>query len=131
MNRFLFTIPVAAAAILATSITAFAADEKPKAPDAPEAARAKHAAGDRLKEMTEKLALTEEQQGKLKEVFAKYAPKAQEVRKDTALSQEDKRAKMTEIRKSETEEIRALLTPEQKEKMKEMRGAGKGKKAEK
>lgn len=127
MNRFLFTIPVAAA-LFATSITAFAADEKPTAP---ETAPAKRGPGDRLKEMTEKLGLTEEQQGKLKEVFAKYAPKAKEVRTDAALSQEDKRAKMAEIRKSETEEIRALLTPEQQGKMKEMRAAGKGKKAEK
>lgn len=126
MNRFLFTIPVTAAAILATSMSVFAADEKPTTP---ETAPAKRAPGDRLKELSEKLALTEEQKGKVKAIFEANMPKLKELRADTALSQEDKRAKMVEIRKAEALEIRAVLTPEQQEKMKELRSAAKAPKA--
>ena len=119
MKRFPFILTIAAAALLAVSTSVFAEDEKPKAP-------AGRAPGERLKMMTEKLGLTEEQQGKIKAIIEKNMPKAKELREDTALSQEDKRAKMQELRKAEVEEIRAVLTPEQQEKMKELRQAGKG-----
>ena len=119
MNKLLFTIPVAITALIATSVSVFAEDEKPKA-EGPA-----RGAGERLKTLTEKLGLTEEQQGKIKEIFAKNVPKAKALREDTALSQEDKRAKMMELRKAEAEEIRAVLTPEQQEKMKALRKEGK------
>ena len=126
MNRLLFTLPVAASALFAASISVFAEDEKPKAPETP---AAKGGPGERLKVMSEKLGLTEDQKEKVKAIFEKNMPKLKELRADTALSQEDKRAKMMEIRKAEAQEIRALLTPEQQEKMKEMRAAAKGPKA--
>ena len=128
MKQTFFTLPLAAAALLTSSLAAFAEDEKPAAPDRPKAGGAP---GDRLKAMSEKLSLTDEQKDKLKGIFEKNQPKMKELRADTALSQEDKRAKMMEIRKAEMEEIRALLTPEQQEKMKEMRAAAKGPKAAK
>ena len=118
MNKLLFTIPIAVTALIAASTSVFAADEKPKADGA-------HAPGERLKTLTDKLGLSEEQQGKIKEIFAKNMPKAKALREDTALSQEDKRAKMQELRKGEAEEIRAVLTPEQQEKMKALRKEGK------
>ena len=119
MNRLLFTIPVALTTLIAASTTVFAQDEKPKPPAA-------RAPGERLKTLTEKLGLSEEQQGKIKAIFEKNAPKAKELREDAALSQEDKRAKLMELRKGEAEEIRAVLTPEQQEKMKALRKEGKG-----
>ena len=120
MKRIPFTLTIAATALLAASTCVFAEDEKPKAPGG-------RAPGERLKTLTEKLGLTEEQQAKIKDIFAKTAPKAKALREDTALSQEDKRAKMMELRKAEAEEIRAVLTPEQQEKMKEMRKTAKAK----
>ena len=120
MKRFPFILTIAAAALLAVSTSVFAEDEKPKAP-------AGRAPGERLKMMTEKLGLTEEQQGKIKDIFAANMPKVKALREDTALSQEDKRAKMMELRKAEAQEIRAVLTPEQQEKMKEMRKTAKAK----
>lgn len=122
MKRTLFLFPLAAAAVFTSSFAALAKGENPKAA---------HAPGERLKMMSEKLGLTDEQKGKLKAILAKNMPKMKEIRADAALSQEDKRAKMMEIRKAEMAEIRALLTPEQQEKMKEMRRAGKGSKAKK
>ena len=125
MNRSLFTLLLAAAGLIVTATSVFAEDEKPNS------RKAGHAPGERLKTMTEKLGLTEEQQGKLKAIFEKNMPKVKELRADTALSREDRRAKMMELRKAEMEEIRAILTPEQQEKMKEIRQAGRGPKAAK
>ena len=120
MKRLPFIVTIATASLLVTSTIVFAEDEKPEAP-----ASGARAPGERLKALTEKLGLTEEQQGKIKDIFAKNMPNAKALREDTALSQEDRRAKMMELRKAEAEEIRAVLTPEQQEKMKEMRKAAK------
>lgn len=116
MNKSQFILPFAALAIFTSSFNVFAEDEKPKAAKA---------VGERLKTLGEKLGLTDEQKEKVKEIIQKNMPKMKELRADTALSQEDKRAKMMELRKAEMAEIRALLTPEQQEKMKEMRAAAK------
>ncbi len=79
----------------------------------------------RLKMMTEKLGLTEEQQGKVKAIQEKNAPAMKELmaKGRDNLTEEDK-TKMREAMKAQMEEIAAVLTPEQKEKMKEMRGPG-------
>jgi len=90
--------------------------------------------GERLKSLTEKLSLTEEQQTKVKEIYAKSGPELRELRAKgrESLSDDDKK-KMRELMKSQMQEIGAVLTPEQKEKMKEMRkesggaGAARGK----
>lgn len=80
---------------------------------------------ERLKMMTEKLGLSEEQQSKVKAIQEKNGPKMKELmaKGRENLSEED-RTKMRELMKTQMEEIGAVLTPEQREKMKEMRGAG-------
>lgn len=80
---------------------------------------------ERLKMMTEKLGLSEEQQGKIKAIQEKNAPAMKELmaKGRDNLSEEDK-AKMRELMKTQMEEIGTVLTPEQREKMKEMRGPG-------
>jgi Spy/CpxP family protein refolding chaperone len=74
----------------------------------------------RLKMLTEKLGLTPEQQEKVKAVYAKNVETLKTMRQDKSLSEEAKREKFMEMRKSEMQEIQAMLTPEQQEKMKEM-----------
>lgn len=76
--------------------------------------------------LSEKLSLTDEQKGKIKDIFAKTQEKVKAIRDDTAVADADKRPKIQELRKAEGEEIRALLTPEQQEKFKELRGPGRG-----
>jgi len=76
---------------------------------------------ERLKMMKENLNLTDEQTEKVKAIFEKNREKYKEVRENTGLSQEDRRAKMTELRTAETEEMKTILTPEQQEKAKKMR----------
>lgn len=74
----------------------------------------------RLKTMTEKLSLTPEQQEKVKAIYARNVDKLKELRGDKSLAEDAKRQKFMEMRKSEIEEISAILTPEQQVKMKEM-----------
>ena len=125
MKRILFILPIATAALLVTSTGVFAEDEKPKGEGRGPGG---HNPAERLKMMTEKLGLSEDQTAKIKAIFEKNFPKMKELREDTSLSQEDKRAKFMELRKAEMEEIRAVLTPEQQEKLKELRPGGPGRK---
>jgi Spy/CpxP family protein refolding chaperone len=82
---------------------------------------------ERLKMMTEKLGLTPDQQEKIKAIQEKNAPKFKEfmAKGRENLTEEDK-TKFRELMKSQMEEIGAILTPEQKEKMKELRPGGPG-----
>jgi Spy/CpxP family protein refolding chaperone len=74
---------------------------------------------ERLKKMTEELGLTQDQQDKIKAAFEKYSPQLRELfaKGRANLTDEDK-AKARELIKSQGEEIAAVLTPEQKEKLK-------------
>ena len=82
---------------------------------------------ERLKMMTEKLGLTSEQQEKVKAIMEKNGPQFKELmaKGRENLTDADKE-KFKELMKSQMEEIGAILTPEQKEKMKEMRPGGPG-----
>jgi Spy/CpxP family protein refolding chaperone len=80
---------------------------------------------ERLKMMTEKLGLTQDQQDKIKAIQEKNAPQFKELmaKGRENLTDADKE-KARELMKSQMEEIGAVLTPEQREKMKEMRPPG-------
>jgi Spy/CpxP family protein refolding chaperone len=85
----------------------------------------RRAPGDRLKEMTEKLNLTQEQQDKVKAIQEKYGPQLREIfAKGRENVTEADRAKAGDLMKAQREEIAAILTPEQKEKMKELSPEG-------
>jgi Spy/CpxP family protein refolding chaperone len=73
---------------------------------------------------TEKLNLTDEQRTKLKPILQDQAQQVKAVRDDTALSQEQKTAKMKAIHASFHDQINAVLTPEQQAKLKEMKHEG-------
>ncbi|HPA20647.1 MAG TPA: Spy/CpxP family protein refolding chaperone [Verrucomicrobiae bacterium] len=82
---------------------------------------------ERLKVMTEKLSLTAEQQEKVKAIYEKYGPQMKEfMSKGRENLTEQDRTKMRELMKSQNDEINAILTPEQQEKMKEMHKKGPG-----
>src|SRR4029434_7372659 len=87
----------------------FAADEKPPRPGRGSFAPRRPEA--RLKTMTEKLSLNEEQQGKVKAILEKNIAKVVELAEDKSLSNEDRRVKITDVRKAEMQEINGLLTP--------------------
>jgi Spy/CpxP family protein refolding chaperone len=77
-----------------------------------------------LQMFTEKLNLTDEQRTKLKPILQDQAQQVKAVRDDTALSQEQKTAKMKAIHASFHDQINAVLTPEQQAKLKEMKHEG-------
>ncbi len=74
--------------------------------------------------MADELGLTADQRAKMKEINQAQRAESEALRANTALSQEDKRARMETIRKSFMEKRQALMTPEQREKSKGMREKG-------
>ncbi len=114
----------------AISPLVFAADPPAAAPATP-AAPAGGAGGgggrggqfqspeERIKAMKEALTLTDDQSAKILAILQKDQEKIKPLRDDTSLSQEDRRAKMREIRQASQEEINKILTPDQQTKWKE------------
>jgi hypothetical protein len=70
--------------------------------------------------MAQALELTGDQQEKIKPILESEASQMQELRANTSLSQEDRMAKMKEIRQSTASQINPILTPDQQKKYAEM-----------
>ena len=79
----------------------------------------------RLAMMNEKLQLSQDQQAKVKDILGEQWTKQQAIRNNTSLSQQDARTQMRDLRKSEHEQIMNVLTPEQRDKAKQMHKEGK------
>ena len=75
----------------------------------------------RLKMLTEKLNLTEDQQAKLKPILEDEGKQMKALHDDTSLAAADKRSKMMEVHDSSTEKINAVLTADQQTKWKQMK----------
>lgn len=77
--------------------------------------------------MLESLNLTEDQQAQIKKIHEDAKAKAAAVSADTSLSAADKQAKIRAIHRAIMKQVHAVLTPEQRqqlrEKMRERRGA--------
>jgi Spy/CpxP family protein refolding chaperone len=97
-------------------------DSKPKT-DAPQRPRGGNQK-ERLNKMAEDLGLNADQKDKFQAAMKEQADKRSELQKDTALSQEDRRTKMGEIRKNTTAKVKEILTPEQFEKWQKLNQAG-------
>jgi len=84
--------------------------------------------GDRMKMMSETLALTDAQKAQIKPILADEVAALKALKDDTATAEDAKRAKARDIRTAHAAKIRAVLTPEQQAKFDEMRPAGGSKK---
>jgi Spy/CpxP family protein refolding chaperone len=93
-----------------------AQDTAPAAPQGQMGPRGRDMQARQLEMMTQKLNLTADQQTKVKAIDEDTGKQMMAVRNDASLSQDDKRAKMMDIRKSSQDKIRALLTDDQKTK---------------
>ena len=71
---------------------------------------------DQLKNLTDRLSLTDDQQTKIKPILEDQRTQMQALMKDDSLSQEDKRSKGRAIRESTSGKIRGVLTDDQKKK---------------
>lgn len=73
-----------------------------------------------LAHMTQTLNLTADQQAKIKPILEDSSKQMQSLRSDASMSQQDRKTKMQEIHKSSMSQIRAVLTPDQQQKMDSM-----------
>ena len=71
---------------------------------------------DQLKNLTERLSLTDDQQAKIKPILEDQRTQMQALMKDDSLSPDDRRAKGRSIRESTDTKIRDVLTDDQKKK---------------
>jgi periplasmic protein CpxP/Spy len=110
---------------LLTSLTAFSQDTiQPATTPRP---RHSHAQLDRseqrLKRLTKKLGLTDEQKEKLHPILQDEDKQMSSLDSDTTLTAQQKHKKMREIRMASKAQMDEILTPEQKEKMPKMHSA--------
>lgn len=66
------------------------------------------------------LQLTDEQKAKIKSIVSNAREQARKIRTDTALTPEQKRKQLLELRRNTRQEIGSVLTPEQREKMRKL-----------
>jgi Spy/CpxP family protein refolding chaperone len=74
-----------------------------------------------MQKFAEKLNLTDAQKSSIKPIFAAEANDIKAVRQDNSLSEEQKQAKIKEIREAANNKINAILTPEQQAKWAELK----------
>lgn len=74
----------------------------------------------------EALNLTPDQQAAIKSIHENFRQQAQAIKNDSSLTPDQKRAKFKELRKSTHEQMMAKLTPDQQQKLKEMRKEHRG-----
>ena len=71
--------------------------------------------------IAEKLNLTDEQKQQFQKISQETRKQAMAIRQDSALSNDQKKEKMQAVRKQAHQQMFGVLTPEQKDKLKEMR----------
>ena len=80
----------------------------------------------RLEMMQKQLNLNADQTKQVKAIIDDGRARGEALRSDTTLSQDDKRAKMMDMRREESGKIRAVLTPDQQTKFDEMQARERG-----
>jgi hypothetical protein len=116
-----------AASVISIAVPFAAAQDTPPndqpAPPAHENGGWRHGPPDpaqRTKELTKQLKLSSDQQTTVQDIFQSERSQMESLRQDSSLSQEDRRAKMTDIHRSTDTLIRALLDSDQQKKWDEM-----------
>lgn len=74
----------------------------------------------RTQELTKKLNLTSDQQGKVQSILESEKSQMQSLHQDNSMSQQDRRSKMMDIHKASSDQIRAILDSTQQKKWDEM-----------
>lgn len=73
-----------------------------------------------LDHMSTELNLTEDQKTKIKPILEDQSKKMSDLRSDTSLSREDRRAKMKDVHESTMTQLRQILNEDQQKKLDEM-----------
>jgi Spy/CpxP family protein refolding chaperone len=77
-----------------------------------------------LQHMSEALNLTDDQKTRIKPILEDSSKQVQQLRGDTSLSQQDRRAKMQQIHESTMSQIKPILTSDQQKKLESMHERG-------
>jgi protein CpxP len=85
----------------------------------PQAAESRQAMRDAFQEAVNELNLTDDQKGKLKDIFADAKAKRESIGKDTSLTDDQKKEKMKELKTDTRSKVNEVLTPEQRAQLKE------------
>jgi Spy/CpxP family protein refolding chaperone len=107
------------AALAALTLT-FAVFTAPQVAQAAPGAHGNHGGG-KLKKLSKELELTDSQKAQLRPILMGARQQAQAIKADTALTAEARKAKMHELGRSTRDQMQAILTPEQREKLKAIR----------
>lgn len=75
----------------------------------------------RIGRLAQALGLTDAQKAQIKSILQAQRPKVQAVRQNSSLSPEEKKSQLKAIGKETRAQIAAILTPEQKQKLAELR----------
>jgi len=86
----------------------------------PQGQRGPMSVDDQLKNLTDRLSLTADQQGKIKPILEDRNQQMQALRNDQSLTQDDRRTKGRAIQEASTQKIRDVLTDDQKKKYDDM-----------
>ncbi len=105
-----FTIP----ALFATNFAAKSATQT---------AEAHQAMRDRYQEAVNELNLTDDQKGKVKDIFDEARTKRQDIMKDNSLTDDQKKEKMKELHSDTRTSVNEILTPDQRNQLKEKMAA--------
>ncbi len=125
MSRFAILL----IAMLLTGVSAFAEDSTQ--PASPPTAR-KHAhrqlepADKKLKRMSKRLGLTDDQKEKIRPILQDEDKQMKSLEDDTSMTQQQKHNKMREIHMASRSQMDGILTPEQKEKLQSGKGGHEG-----
>jgi len=81
---------------------------------------------ERGQRFAQSLNLTPDQEAEIKSIHENFKQQAQAIKNDSSLTPDQKKAKFKELRKSTHEQMMAKLTPDQQQKLKEMRKERRG-----
>ncbi len=123
LKQFLFVLVAAGAIAIAAPFAAAQDSPSQNNDQQPSQEHNRHHGMDpaqRTQELTRKLKLSTDQQAKVKDALESEHSQMESLHQDSSLSQDDRRAKMMEIRKSTDTQIRGLLDSNQQKKWDEM-----------
>jgi Spy/CpxP family protein refolding chaperone len=128
MKKYRFFASLTLTALLALGTLAWAQDSTPSGGQSNATSGTGTAENDpaenRVRHIADQLNLTPEQRDQIRPIVKQEAEQIQAVRNDNSLTPEQKQAKLREIHQTFRPQIAKVLTPEQKQKFKEMKEEG-------
>lgn len=114
----------AAAGLL--SLAAAATVSQPALAKGAHPAKAAHHGGGKIAKLAQRLGLSDAQKAQLKPILKSRRQQVKAIRQDATLTPNEQRARIKALRQSDRPEILAVLTPEQKAKLAQMRHEHRG-----